>query len=161
MRGKKFFLLLICLCHLCFYLVFLSFKLLDLSMILSFEFAFLSALLIIFISYLNYKKNILAKTKEYHFEKKPLMIFLKKMKKNQKILNFKEMNDDLKPNFKEKLQNFALFFSLMKFLAYGILVAGFLFLKNQNHLSILGYLSGISALLICVLFFTLRVKYES
>ncbi len=119
------------------------------------------ALFVILSSYLNYKKNILARMKNYRFEKKPLFIFIKKVQKNLKNLNFKEMNDDLKPDFKEKMQNFALFFSLMKILAYGILIAGFLFLQNQNYLSILGYLSGVSALFVCVLFFSLSVKYES
>ncbi|MCH5336486.1 MAG: hypothetical protein J1D99_03605 [Campylobacter sp.] len=157
----KFFLISICLCHLCFYLGFLGFKLLNLSTILSFEFAFLSVLLIILSSYLNYKKNILIRTKEYDFEKKPLMIFIKKNKINEKILNFREINDDLKLDFKDKMRNYALFFPLMKILTYGVLVAGFLFLQNQKLLSILGFLSGISALFICILFFALRVKYES
>lgn len=161
MQGKRSFFILVCFCHLCFYLGFLGFGVLNLSIVLSFEFSFLSAFLVILSSYLNYKKNISIRARHYHFEKRPLMIFVKKIEKNQQILNLREINDDLKLSFGDKIRNFALFFPLIKFLTYGVLVAGFLFLKDQNQLSILGYLSGISALLLCVLFFILRVRYES
>ncbi len=161
MRELKFFITSICLCQLCFCGAFWAFRILNLRLFLSFEFAFFSTLLVVLSSFLNYKKNILSRAKTHTFKNKPLFIFVKKMQKNAKILNFRTLKDDLKPNFKEKMQNFALFFPLVKILSYGILVAGFLFLKSGNLLSILGYLSGISAFFVCVLFFVLSLKYES
>lgn len=157
MQHKKGFMIIMVLIHLLSYLSFLFLNSLNFAFCLSYEIAFFSILLIIIVSYFNYKKTILTRAKKY--ETKPLMIFLKNFKNLPKIIKFKDLNDDL--IFKDKMRYFALFFALFKILAYGILVAGFLFLRYQNLLEIFGYLCGISALLICIFIFTLYIKYES
>ncbi|EKA7300014.1 hypothetical protein PR648_000819, partial [Campylobacter jejuni] len=79
-----------------------------------------------------------------------------------KIIHFKILKDDLKPNVKEKIHFFAMFFTLFKLMAYVILVAGFLFLHRQDKLDIFAYICGISSLLVCVFIFILYIKkYES
>ncbi|WP_245821565.1 hypothetical protein [Campylobacter vulpis] len=128
------------------------------ALILSYEMAFFSTLLVILSSYLHYKKNILARSLKYDF--KPKALFIKKIPKNSKIINFKHYNDDLVIKFKDKFKNFSLFFSLFKLLAYGILVGGFLFLQRQNLLFIAGYLGGISAFLMGIFAYMLCVKNE-
>lgn len=157
MQHKKDFMIIMILVHLLSYLSFLFLNSLNFAFCLSYEMAFFSILFIIIVSYFNYKKNILARVEKYKI--KPLMIFFKKFKNLPKIIKFKDLNDD--STFKDKMRYFALFFALFKILAYGILVAGFLFLRYQNLLEIFGYLYGISALLVCVFIFILYIRYES
>ncbi|MBK1971742.1 hypothetical protein [Campylobacter sp. TTU_617] len=158
-KDKKKLFLLFIIVHIFFYgLSFFTYSL-NQKNILSFEIAFFSSLLIIIISYFNYQKNIVKNTYKYKFDQIP-NIFIKNYKKDQKIIKFKKVNDDLKLNFKDKIQNFTLFFTLFKLLAYGILVAGFLFLNRKGIFSTFAYLGGISALLICIIIFALCVKYE-
>ncbi|MBK1991688.1 hypothetical protein JG676_03630 [Campylobacter sp. 2018MI35] len=158
-KDKKKLFLLFIIVHIFFYGLSFFTHSLNQKNILSFEIAFFSSLLIIIISYFNYQKNIVKNTYKYKFDQIP-NIFIKNYKKDQKIIKFKKVNDDLKLNFKDKIQNFTLFFTLFKLLAYGILVAGFLFLNRKGIFSTFAYLGGISALLICIIIFALCVKYE-
>ncbi|MBK1972783.1 hypothetical protein JG677_01705 [Campylobacter sp. TTU-622] len=158
-KDKKKLFLLFIMVHIFFYGLSFFTHSLNQKNILSFEIAFFSSLLIIIISYFNYQKNIVKNTYKYKFDQIP-NIFIKNYKKDQKIIKFKKVNDDLKLNFKDKIQNFTLFFTLFKLLAYGILVAGFLFLNRKGIFSTFAYLGGISALLICIIIFALCVKYE-
>ncbi|MBS4281244.1 hypothetical protein CVU22713_02365 [Campylobacter vulpis] len=158
MTQKKTLFLVLCIFNAFFLFAFFIFKGLNLALILSYEMAFFSTLLVILSSYLHYKKNILARSLKYDF--KPKALFIKKIPKNSKIINFKHYNDDLVIKFKDKFKNFSLFFSLFKLLAYGILVGGFLFLQRQNLLFIAGYLGGISAFLMGIFAYMLCVKNE-
>ncbi|MBS4240318.1 hypothetical protein [Campylobacter vulpis] len=158
MTQKKTLFLVLCIFNAFFLFAFFIFKDLNLALILSYEMAFFSTLLVILSSYLHYKKNILARSLKYDF--KPKALFIKKIPKNSKIINFKHYNDDLVIKFKDKFKNFSLFFSLFKLLAYGILVGGFLFLQRQNLLFIAGYLGGISAFLMGIFAYMLCVKNE-
>ena len=160
MDKKKALFFILCVINGLFLLLFFIFKGLSFRLVLSFEVAFFSTLLIILSSYLNYKKKILVRSSNLHFEPKPLAIFIKKTPKNSKIINFKHYNDDLVIKFKDKMRNFSLFFSLFKLLAYLILVGGFLFLQRQNLLFVAGYLCGISAFLAGIFVFILCVKNE-
>lgn len=124
------------------------------TLFLSFEFAFFSSLLIIFLSFLSYRKGILKKAKEVEF--KALNIFTKKSTKPLKIVKFKAINDDFKLAFK----NLALFFSLAKLGAYAFLALGFLILHKHNLLDILAFLAGISSVLLGIFIFMVWVKYD-
>lgn len=162
MEYKKAFFIIIISVHLTFYLLFLFLDAFNLSKILSFEIAFFSILFVIFSSYLKYKKTIIIQAKKYKNELKNFpLIFLKKYQKISKNIKFTAVKDDLDLNLKDKIYFFASFFSLLKLFAYGVLVAGFLFLHRQNLLDIFAYLCGISSLLICIFVFILYIKYES
>jgi len=161
MQHKKVFFIIFIVIHLGFWVLFYLLNFLTFKSFLSFEVANFSFLLIVFSSFLHYKKGILIQSKNYKFVKKPLMIFTHKIQNPSKIINYKVFNDDLKPKFKEKIQNFSLYFGLLKLLSYGILVAGFLALNKQNLLCIWAYIAGISALVLCVLIFAVFLKYES
>lgn len=158
-KDKKKLFLLFIIAHIFFYGFLFFIHSLNQKNIISFEIAFFSSLLIIIISYFNYQKNIIKNTNKYQFYQMP-NIFIKNYKKDQKIIKFKKVNDDLDLNFKDKIKNFTLFFTLFKLLAYGILVAGFLFLNRKGIFSVFAYLGGISALLLCIIIFALCVKYE-
>ncbi|ELS3707431.1 hypothetical protein QPP40_000102 [Campylobacter upsaliensis] len=160
MTQKKALFCVLCIVNVFFLCAFFAFKGLSWALILSYEVAFFSTLLVILSSYLHYKKNILIKSSKFNYEPKPLALFIKKIPKNSKIINFKHYNDDLVIKFKDKFKNFSLFFSLFKLLAYGILVGGFLFLQRQNLLFIAGYLGGISAFLAGIFIFIVCVKNE-
>ncbi|EAH6863295.1 hypothetical protein AAIL08_000403 [Campylobacter upsaliensis] len=160
MTQKKALFCVLCIVNVLFLCAFFAFKGLNWALILSYEVAFFSTLLAILSSYLHYKKNILIKSSKFNYEPKPLALFIKKIPKNSKIINFKHYNDDLVIKFKDKFKNFSLFFSLFKLLAYGILVGGFLFLQRQNLLFIAGYLGGISAFLVGIFAYMLCVKNE-
>jgi len=160
MQHKKALLSIFILIQVIFCLVFLSLSAFKLNIILSYEMAFLSALLVVLASYFNYKKIILKRSKFYEKDFKTLpLIFIKKKQKDTKIIHFKALKDDIA--FKDKMYIFALFFALFKMVAYGLLVAGFLFLHRQKYLDIFAYLCGISSLLVCVFIFILYLKrYE-
>ncbi|MCR2038752.1 hypothetical protein [Campylobacter helveticus] len=160
MTQKKTLFCILCIFNVLFLCAFFAFKGLSWALILSYEVAFFSTLLVILSSYLHYKKNILIKSFKFNYEPKPLALFIKKNSKNSKIINFKHYNDDLVIKFKDKFKNFSLFFSLFKLLAYLILVGGFLFLQRQNLLFVAGYLCGISAFLAGIFVFILCVKNE-
>lgn len=158
MAKRKIFLALLFVFNGGFLFVFWIFWHLKWGIFLSFQVAFWSVFLVVLSSYLHYQKSIYKQAKNLNFTPPPPLIFVKKMQKNQKIINFKVLNDDLAQN---KIRNFALFFSGLKIVSYGLLVAGFLFLNHQNLLSILGYLSGISAFLLAILSFAFCLRYES
>lgn len=153
---QKNFFILVFLCNGGFLLGFYFLKQLQMNTFLSFQVAFWSIFLVVLSSYLRYQKSIFKQAK--NLSPPPPLIFVKKMQKNSNIINFKVFNDDLAPS---KIRNFALFFSGFKIASYGLLVAGFLFLDHQNLLSILGYLSGISAFLLAILSFAFYLRYES
>ncbi|WP_232364890.1 hypothetical protein [Campylobacter aviculae] len=161
MEHKKAFFILVSFVHLLFLFILLILNLFKLNIFLSFEIAFFSFLFVIFSSYLNYKKIILSKAKEYKDFQNISLFLLKKIKKLPKNIKFRIVKDDLDFNFKDKIYFFAIFFNLLKILAYVILVAGFLFLHRQNLLNIFGYLCGISTLLVCIFIFIVYVRYES
>lgn len=82
------------------------------------------------------------------------LIFCEKpLKTLPKILKFKATNDEFKPSFKGALKNFGVFFSLAKLCAYAFLALGFLTLQRQNLLDIVGFLGGVSSVLVSVLAF--------
>lgn len=156
MRKRGTFFTLLFLCNGVFLVGIWILARLEWEVFVSFEVAFVSVFFVVLSSYLRYQKGILRRVKNANFA--PPLICVKKMQKNQKIINFKEANDDLSLS---KMRNFALFFSGLKIASYGFLVAGFLFLHHQNLLSILGYLSGISAFLFAVLSLAFYLRYES
>ncbi|KAA6227601.1 hypothetical protein [Campylobacter sp. LR286c] len=158
MQKKLAFCVIFCTLNLISLIVFWLFNSLNLSVFLSFEVGIFSFLLIIITSFLSYKRQILLRASKLNYENPPLNITLKKYKILPKIINFKAFNADLKPNFKQKIQYFSLYFSLLKILAYVILVAGFLYLHRHNLLSVLGFVSGISVLILCVFIFAFYVK---
>lgn len=158
MKHKFIFFLIACLVQMLFFAILWLLENWQLSVFLSYEVAFFSVVLVLCCSYLHYKKNILFQAKHYRIQKPLLMIFIKKYEFLPKIIQFRKINDDL--NFNEKLRNFSLFFSFSKMFAYGILIAGFLFLQHRALLSIFGYLCGVSSLLVCVFIFILYVSYE-
>lgn len=80
------------------------------------------------------------------FCQKPLQVL-------PKILKFKATNDEFKASFKGALKNFGVFFSLAKLCAYAFLALGFLTLQRQNLLDIVGFLGGVSSVLVSVLAF--------
>ncbi|EJD9668267.1 hypothetical protein M3H34_000387, partial [Campylobacter coli] len=125
--------------------------------------AFFSILLIVFTSYSNYKKFILAQAKNHQKDFiYPSLFYIKKIEKLPRIVKFISIKDDLSLNFKDRLRFFTLFFALFKLIAYGVLVAGCLFLHRQDKLDILSYICGISSLLVCVFIFMLYIRrYES
>lgn len=162
MEYKKAFFVIIVGVHLLAYLSFLFLNAFNLSKISSFEIAFFSILFVIFSSYLKYKKSITTQAKKYKNELKSFpLIFLKKCQKISKDIKFVVIKDDLELKLKDKIYFFASFFSLLKLFAYGVLVAGFLFLHRQNLLDVFAYLCGISSLLVCVFIFILYIRYES
>ncbi len=163
MEHKKAFFNIIALMHLLSLIFFLFIDYINLSVLLSYEFAFFSILLIVFASYLSYKKVISIQAKYYEKKIKTIpLIFIKKKQNFSKNINFKLVEDDLNFNFKDKIYFFTVFFTFFKFITYMILVAGFLFLLRQGKLNILAYIIGISSLLVCIFAFTLYVKkYES
>lgn len=77
-----------------------------------------------------------------------------------KILKFKATNDEFKPSFKGALKNFGVFFSLAKLCAYAFLALGFLALQRQNLLDIVGFLGGVSSVLVSVLAFAGLCVYK-
>ncbi|HDZ4940740.1 TPA: hypothetical protein RTF98_001163 [Campylobacter jejuni] len=163
MEYKKALFYIFAIIHLFFWIIFLPLNHFQLNAFLSYEIAFFSVLLIVFTSYLNYKKVIIKKSKNYKedFNFVPL-IFIKKKQNLPKIIHFKVAKDDLRLNIKEKIHFFAMFFTLFKLMAYVVLVAGFLFLHRQDKLDIFAYICGISSLLVCVFVFILYIKkYES
>ncbi|EAH6598988.1 hypothetical protein F9A17_04335, partial [Campylobacter coli] len=113
--------------------------------------------------YSNYKKFILAQAKNHQKDFiYPSLFYIKKIEKLPRIVKFISIKDDLSLNFKDRLRFFTLFFALFKLIAYGVLVAGFLFLHRQDKLDILSYICGISSLLVCVFIFMLYIRrYES
>lgn len=159
MKHKKALFCIFTLIHLFFLIIFLSLNHFRLSAFLSYEIAFFSVLLIVFVSYLNYKKVIIKKSKNYkedfHFIP---FIFIKKKQNLPKIIHFKVIKDDLRLSVKEKIHFFTMFFTLFRLITYGILVAGFLFLHRQDKLDIFAYICGISSLLVCVFIFVLYMK---
>ncbi|HEB7547527.1 hypothetical protein [Campylobacter coli] len=163
MENKKAFFIILCLIHILFYCILVIFKWINLNIILSYEFAFFSILLIVFTSYSNYKKFILAQAKNHQKDFiYPSLFYIKKIEKLPRIVKFISIKDDLTLNFKDRLRFFTLFFALFKLIAYGVLVAGFLFLHRQDKLDILSYICGISSLLVCVFIFMLYIRrYES
>ncbi|MDP8315975.1 hypothetical protein RAP85_01030 [Campylobacter jejuni] len=163
MEHKKALFCIFAIIHLFFWIIFSSLNHFKLDTFLSYEIAFFSVLLIIFASYLNYKKVIIKKSKNYEKDFNFISsLFIKKKQNLSKIIHFKVLKDDLKPNVKEKIHFFAMFFTLFKLMAYVALVAGFLFLHRQDKLDIFAYICGISSLLVCVFIFILYIKkYES
>ncbi|TEY04078.1 hypothetical protein [Campylobacter sp. US33a] len=128
---------------------------------LSYEFSFFATLLIIFTSFMTYKKNILKKSLKYNFKTKPLNIFIKKIQKDFKFVKFKEFNDDFKPSLTLALKNSLIFFSGLKLLGYGFLVLGFLILQNHQYLAIFEFIAGICIVPLAVFIFMIYLKYES
>ncbi|WP_246023116.1 hypothetical protein [Campylobacter estrildidarum] len=161
MEHKKAFFIMAIVMHLFPLFVLLAINQFKFNIFLSFEIAFFSFLIVIFSSYLNYKKIVFSKAKKYEYFQNSSIFFLKKIKKLPKNIKFRVIKDDLDFNFKDKIYFFTTFFSLLKIFAYMVLVAGFLFLHRQNLLNIFGYLCGISALLICVFIFIVYIRYES
>lgn len=163
MENKRVFFIILCLIHIMFYCVLIILKWINLNIILSYEFAFFSILLIVFASYFNYKNFILTQAKNYQKDFiYPSLFYIKKIEKLPRIVKFIPVKDDLTLNFKDRLRFFTLFFALFKLIAYGVLVAGFLFLHHQDRLDILSYICGISSLLVCVFIFMLYIRrYES
>ncbi|EPV5182257.1 hypothetical protein ACV6ZM_000092 [Campylobacter coli] len=163
MENKRVFFIILCLIHIMFYCVLIILKWINLNIILSYEFAFFSILLIVFASYFNYKNFILTQAKNYQKDFIcPSLFYIKKIEKLPRIVKFIPVKDDLTLNFKDRLRFFTLFFALFKLIAYGVLVAGFLFLHRQDRLDILSYICGISSLLVCVFIFMLYIRrYES
>ncbi|HEA8244346.1 TPA: hypothetical protein R8Q87_000094 [Campylobacter coli] len=163
MENKRVFFIILCLIHIMFYCVLIILKWINLNIILSYEFAFFSILLIVFASYFNYKNFILTQAKIYQKDFiYPSLFYIKKIEKLPRIVKFIPVKDDLTLNFKDRLRFFTLFFALFKLIAYGVLVAGFLFLHRQDRLDILSYICGISSLLVCVFIFMLYIRrYES
>lgn len=89
------------------------------------------------------------------------LIFCQKpLKTLPKILKFKTTNDEFKPSFKGALKNFGVFFSLAKLCAYAFLALGFLALQRQNLLDIVGFLGGVSSVLVSVLAFAGLCVYK-
>ena len=101
MTQKKALFCVLCIVNVLFLCAFFAFKGLSWALILSYEVAFFSTLLVILSSYLHYKKNILIKSSKFNYEPKPLALFIKKIPKNSKIINFKHYNDDLVIKFKD------------------------------------------------------------
>ncbi|EDO6595649.1 hypothetical protein FVN02_06635 [Campylobacter coli] len=163
MENKRVFFIILCLIHIMFYCVLIILKWINLNIILSYEFAFFGILLIVFASYFNYKNFILTQAKNYQKDFiYPSLFYIKKIEKVPRIVKFIPVKDDLTLNFKDRLRFFTLFFALFKLIAYGVLVAGFLFLHRQDRLDILSYMCGISSLLVCVFIFMLYIRrYES
>ncbi|CDG57471.1 Probable integral membrane protein Cj0851c [Campylobacter coli 76339] len=116
-----------------FYCVLIILKWINLNIILSYEFAFFSILLIVFASYFNYKNFILAQAKNYQKDFiYPSLFYIKKIEKLPRIVKFIPVKDDLTLNFKDRLRFFTLFFALFKLIAYGVLVAGiFIFASSR------------------------------
>lgn len=158
MQGKKEFCGILLCVNIFVYGFLALFKGINLPPFLSFEFAFFSSVLIVFLSFLHYQKGIIKKAQSVEIHTKPLNIFLKKQK-HAKILNFKAINDDFKPTFKLALKNFSLFLSLAKFGAYAFLALGFLWLNKRNWLDIPAFLAGISALLLAIFIFMIWIRY--
>ncbi|MGH2268070.1 hypothetical protein [Campylobacter taeniopygiae] len=161
MRYKKAFAVIIFLIHIIFFLSFLFLNPFNLNIFFSFEIAFFSILLVIITSYLSYKKMIYSQARKYKINQNLFLFSLKKVKSLPKNIKFTILKDDLEFNIKNKMYFFAVFFNLLKIFAYVVLVAGFLFLHRQGILHIVGYLCGISSLLICIFIFIAYVRYES
>ncbi|MCC8277799.1 hypothetical protein LNU06_02645 [Campylobacter sp. VicNov18] len=163
MQHKKVLLNIIVIVHLFFWIIFLLTNHLEWDIVLSYEIAFFSVFLVVYTSYLNYKKVIIKKSKIYGEKFKTIpSIFIKKQTIFPKIVCFKVVQEDISLSIKDKFHFFTVFFTLFKLIAYMVLVTGFLFLHRQDSLNILAYICGISSLLICVFIFILYIKkYES
>ncbi|MCX2682748.1 hypothetical protein OQH60_02545 [Campylobacter sp. MIT 21-1685] len=160
MEHKSCFFIILC-CIQIFFTLLWFFTDLTLAVFLSYETAFFNVLLIVFCSYLHYKKNVLLQAKRYNITQAPLMIFVKKYQFFPKIVYFRKINDDLTLSLSEKWRHFSFFFAFFKLCAYGLLAVSFLFLQHRGLLNVFGYLCGISSLLVCIFIFLLYVKYES
>ncbi|EHD3993320.1 hypothetical protein JQ964_001703, partial [Campylobacter coli] len=87
MENKKAFFIILCLIHVLFYCILVIFKWINLNIILSYEFAFFSILLIVFASYSNYKKFILAQVKNHQKDFiYPSLFYIKKIEKLSRIV---------------------------------------------------------------------------
>lgn len=82
MEHKKALFCIFAIIHLFFWIIFSSLNHFKLDTFLSYEIAFFSVLLIIFASYLNYKKVIIKKSKNYE---KILISFHRFLSKKNKI----------------------------------------------------------------------------
>lgn len=143
----KILLLLLLGLNLIFLVGVLSYKGINLSTFISFEFGFLAQNLIIFFSFMSYKKFIFKNAKTYQFTQKPLQIFAKKIHSFPKIVKFIVLKDDLeKSRFKSIFKHVLAFFSVFKLLAYVFLILGFLALEFQGLLDIFA--------LFCAMFIT-------
>ncbi|EIA0022864.1 hypothetical protein K6Z03_001306, partial [Campylobacter jejuni] len=112
MEHKKALFCIFAIIHLFFWIIFSLLNHFKLDIFLSYEIAFFSVLLIIFASYLNYKKVIIKKSKNYEKDFNFISsLFIKKKQNLSKIIHFKVLKDDLKPNVKEKIHFFAMFFT--------------------------------------------------
>lgn len=90
MEHKKALFYIFAIIHLFFWFIFSSLNHFKLDTFLSYEIAFFSVLLIIFASYLNYKKVIIKKSKNYEKDFNFISsLFIKKNKIYQKLFILK------------------------------------------------------------------------
>lgn len=159
-----------------------------LGIVLSFEFAFFSAIFIILISFLSYKKGILKGVSDFKLNLAKNLndensrenlnlqneISAKNFKNSSEISNAENLNERLNlqnedENLKLNLQNedenlkpnfnkFTLFFNLAKVLSYALLIISFLILQKQNFLDIFAFLGGISSVILGVLIFAFYLR---
>ena len=160
MKYKKELLFIVLFLNIISFLILFFIKRKFLINFLNYEIAYISFLFVMFCSYFSYKKNVLFLANNLKIEKKPLFIFLKKANKNQKIINYRIINDDFKNNFFTKIKKISWFFNVLKFFAYMIFIFSFLYLQGNFLFDIFSYLWGLVSVSIGIFFFMIFIRYE-
>lgn len=134
------------------------YKGMSLDLFLSFEFGFIAQVLIVFFSFINYKKFISLSAKNFKFQKRPLQIFAKKNIFLPTIIKFFNIEDDFKPKFSFLAKNALVFFSFFKILAYLFLILGFMVLNYQGLLSIFALFCAMFVMPLAVLIYNFLIR---
>lgn len=122
---------------------------------INYEFAFLSTLLIVFLSFLSYKKGVLRGLKDEKFTE------FRAENENERGENATDKDDASGKSTAKSLvrvKKFTLFFNLAKIAAYFLLALGFVSLSKYGYLDILAFLMGASGVVVAVFAYMILLK---